>query len=101
MTPSHSDGPEVDHRVDDEQHTKEQELGLNLLAEEAEANDSGTSGDANDQNNDEVTGDDDVVDGDFHCYVAQGLASSFHPNVFNDDEALEREASSWMGGDDT
>ena len=95
--PSHSDGPEVDHRVDDEQHTKEQELGLNLLAEEAEANDSGTSGDANDQNNDEVTGDDDVVDGDFHCYVAQGLASSFHPNVFNDDEALEREASSWMG----
>ena len=76
---------------DDEQACREQELGLNMLAEEAEAHDSEELN-AQDENDVDNNPDDDG----FHHYVAQGLAAAFHPNVFNDDEANEAEVSDWM-----
>lgn len=38
----------------------------------------------------------DNADHAFQYLVAQGLASAFHPNIFNDDESLEEQVKTFM-----
>lgn len=80
-------------RMEQEQneHAQDQILGLNLLAEEAEANNVDR-----DESDTDLDGDDDGNETEFYHFVSRGLAAAYHPTVFNDDEVIEARTTSMM-----